>query len=156
MSCILALSACSASSDLGDSTNGSWSSLAPITEELQETNDSTNNQDCSQSLAAFSAVSNMLMSGLSRPSMFDLEAYEAQLDVAVTAAIPSLQSDFEVFENGYRTAGEAVEQSRKLGGVGSESGAESMDEAAALLNDVEVTTAAENVATFLANGCSTS
>lgn len=93
------------------------------------------------------------MSGLSRPSMFDAVSYEAQLNLAVTASVPSMQSDFDVFENGYRTAGEAVEQSRKAGGVGTVRGAESLDEAAAVLNDVAVTTAAENVAAFLATGC---
>lgn len=86
--------------------------------------------------------------------MFDAVTFEAQLNLAVTASTPSMQSDFEVFENGYRTAGEAVEQSRKAGGVGTARGAESMDEAAAVLNDATVTTAAENVAIFLANGCS--
>lgn len=86
--------------------------------------------------------------------MFDAVSYEAQLNLAVTAAVPSMQSDFDVFANGYRTAGEAVEQSRQAGGVGTVRGAESLDEAAAVLNDATVTTAAENVAAFLATGCS--
>lgn len=153
------LSACSSTSESGGVTGPGNSVSLPADEDISEDTsvEIAQSDNCADALAAFSAVSNMLMSGLSRPSTFEFDTYQMHLDTAVTAAtVPSasvVQDDFKVFEVGYRSAGEAVEESRKAGGTGTVRGANAMDKAAATLNDVAVTTAAENVAEFFANGC---
>ncbi len=108
--------------------------------------------ECATALAAFSAVSNILMSGLAKPSSFEAERYEQNLELTSGVITAEIAAVYEVFKTGYGTAGEALATARDVG-VGTAQGEDAVDEATAILNDVTVTDAAQEVATFLANDC---
>lgn len=109
--------------------------------------------ECATALAAFSAVSNILMSGLAKPSSFEADRYADNLELTSGVIAPEIADDYAVFATGYGTAGEALATVRKVG-AGSSKGAAAIDQAAAILNDASVTQAAQSVAAFLANDCS--
>lgn len=108
--------------------------------------------ECATALAAFSAVSNILMSGLAKPSSFEADRYAANLELTGGVITPDVEDDYAVFVNGYGAAGDALAMARQVG-AGTSKGEAAIDEATAILNDVAVTQAAETVATFLASDC---
>lgn len=108
--------------------------------------------ECATALAAFSAVSNILMSGLAKPSSFEADRYAANLELTSGVIAPDIEDDYVIFVNGYGAAGTALATAREVG-AGTSKGRAAIDEATAILNDVAVTQAAEEVATFLASDC---
>jgi hypothetical protein len=150
---VVVSAACSSS----DNANISRTSDVVVTSEPIPTDDTAmvavdNASDCETALAAFSAVSNILMSGLAKPSSFEADRYQANLGLTGDVIAPEIEDDYAIFVTGYSTAGEALATARQMG-AGTVKGAEAIDQATAILNDVAVTRAAQKVATFLAGDC---
>jgi len=108
--------------------------------------------ECATALAAFSAVSNILMSGLAKPSSFEADRYVANLELTGDVITSDIKDDYAIFVTGYGAAGEALATAREVG-AGTSKGEVAIDEATAILNDAAVTRAARRVATFLASDC---
>lgn len=108
--------------------------------------------ECATALAAFSAVSNILMSGLAKPSSFEADRYVANLELTRDVITSDIESDYVIFVDGYGAAGEALATAREVG-AGTSKGEVAIDKATAILNDVAVTSAAERVARFLSSDC---
>jgi len=152
--CVATFSSCSGSynSEVGASRDA----VAP-TDSVSVTDDTTliavaDASECATALAAFSAVSNILMSGLAKPSSFEADRYVANLKLTGGVITPDIEDDYMVFVNGYGAAGTALATARQVG-AGTSKGEIAIDEATAILNDVAVTQAAQKVAVFLASDC---
>jgi hypothetical protein len=92
------------------------------------------------------------MSGLAKPSSFETDRYKRNLEITRLIAVGPIDTDFSVYFDGYSAAGDALDTAQKAG-AGTRQGAQALDEATAILNDLSVTRAAQRVASFLANDC---
>jgi hypothetical protein len=143
------------SSELATSTTSVREIATDGDESEQLDNDGgVGSDECATALAAFSAVSNILMSGLAKPSSFEVDRYTANLEATKDIVTASIQTDFSVYYAGYSDAGSELAVAKRFGTRNSR-GADAIDKATAILNDVSVTRAAMRVATFLASDCRT-
>jgi hypothetical protein len=151
--CVVSTASCADSESADVSVSGN----SVVTTESMPTEDTVvtaidEKSDCATALAAFSAVSNILMSGLAKPQSFETDRYEANLGLTRVAITTEIEKEYSAFLAGYGAAGEALTSARTIGAATTK-GIEAVDQATAILNDAAVIQAAQLVAAFLVNDC---